>query len=99
MLNGMIEEGRHFYQDFMTYYTFAAIYAFQGEKAKAYENLRLLNQRQRMPQWQVSNIKDDPMFDSLRHEPEFKKIVRDVEAKYLAEHERVKQWLEENDML
>ena len=99
MLNGMLEEGRHFYHDFMTYYCLAAIYAFQGENAKAYENLRLLNQRQRMPQWQVSNIKDDPMFDSLRDEPEFQQIVRDVEAKYLAEHERVRQWLEENDML
>jgi len=99
MLNGMLEEGRHFYQDFMTYYTFAAIYAFQGEKAKAYEYLRFLNQRQRMPQWQVANIKDDPMFDSIRDEPEFQQIVRDIEAKYQAEHERVRQWLEENDML
>ena len=99
MLNGMLEEGRHFYQDFMTYYTFATIYAFQGEKAKAYEYLRFLNQRQRMPQWQVANIKDDPMFDSIRDEPEFQQIVRDIEAKYQAEHERVRQWLEENDML
>ena len=29
----------------------------------------------------------------------YQKIVRDVEAKYQAEHERVSQWLEENDML
>jgi len=28
-----------------------------------------------------------------------RQIVRDVEAKYQAEHERVRQWLEENDML
>jgi len=27
---------------------------------------------------------------------EFQQIVRDVEAKYQAEHERVRQWLEEN---
>ena len=33
------------------------------------------------------------------YEPEFQKIVRDVEAKYQAEHERVRQWLEENEML
>jgi len=99
MLSGMMGDGRHQYHDFMTYYAFAAIYAFQGEKAKAYENLRLLNQRQRMPQWQVSNIKDDPMFDSIRHEPEFQQIVRNVEAKYLAVHERIRQWLEENNVL
>ena len=44
-------------------------------------------------------IKNDPIFDSIRNEPEFQQIVRDVEAKYQAEHERVKKWLEEQGML
>jgi len=99
ILSDMLKDGRHQYQDYMTYYSLAAIYAFQGEDPKAYENLRQLNQRQRMPQWMVSNIKDDPMFGSIRDEPEFQQIVRDIEVKYLAEHERVRQWLEGNDML
>ena len=47
----------------------------------------------------INDIKNDPMFDSIRDEPEFQQIVRDVEAKYQAEHERVGKWLEENDML
>ncbi len=46
----------------------------------------------------VANIKDDPLFDSLRDEPEFQQIVRDVEANYQAEHERVREWLEEQGM-
>ena len=36
-------------------------------------------------------IHPDPLFDSIRNEPEFQQIVRDVEAKYQAEHERVRQ--------
>jgi molybdopterin converting factor small subunit len=40
-----------------------------------------------------------PVFDNIKDEPEFQQIVRDVEAKYQAEHERVRKWLEENDML
>jgi len=44
-------------------------------------------------------INSDPLFDKIRDEPEFHQIVRDVEAKYQAELERVKQWLEENEML
>jgi len=40
-----------------------------------------------------------PIFNSIRDEPEFQQIARDVEAKYQAEHERVRKWLEENDML
>jgi molybdopterin converting factor small subunit len=44
-------------------------------------------------------IKTDPLFNSIRNEPEFQQIVSDVEAKYQAEHERVKKWLEEQGML
>jgi molybdopterin converting factor small subunit len=39
------------------------------------------------------------MMDNIRNEPGFNEIVDELEAKYQAEHERVKQWLEENDML
>ena len=47
----------------------------------------------------VTWIKTDPLFNNIRNEPEFQQIVKDVEAKYQAEHDRVRQWLEENDML
>jgi hypothetical protein len=86
----MIALNQIYVQDFHLYKNLAAIYTFQGDKDKAYDNLRIINQRQRMPVWMVANIKDDP---------EFQQIVRDVEAKYQAEHERVRKWLEENDML
>jgi hypothetical protein len=47
----------------------------------------------------IANIKNDPLFNSIRDEPEFQQIVKDIEAKYQAEHERVRKWLEENEML
>jgi hypothetical protein len=40
-------------------------------------------------------IKNDPLFIGIRNEPEFRQIVRDMEAKYQAEHERVRRWMEE----
>jgi hypothetical protein len=82
-----------------SFYNLATLYAFRGDKDEAYKNLRFLNQRQRIPLWMINDIKNDPMFDSIRDEPEFQQIVRDVEAKYQAEHERVGKWLEENDIL
>jgi molybdopterin converting factor small subunit len=36
---------------------------------------------------------------TIRYEPEFQQILKDVEAKYQAEHERVRKWLEEQGML
>ncbi len=97
--NDIIELGRFFLQDLHTYYSLAALHAFLGDKDKAYENLELMNQNEGMPKWMIKDINNDPLFESIRDEPEFQQIVRDVEAKYQAEHERVRQWLEENDML
>jgi TolB-like protein len=82
-------------QGLFTYYDLAGVYAFRGEKDKAYNNLRIFNKIQRIPFWMVMLIKSDPLFISIRNEPEFQQIVRDVEAKYQAEHERVKKWMED----
>ena len=83
----------------MAYYDRAGVYAFRGEKEKALENLRIFNKKKVIGIEMVGLIKWDELFDNIRDEPEFQQIVRDVEAKYQAEHERVRQWLEENDML
>jgi len=85
--------------NYFNYYNLAGVYAFRGEKEKAYEHLRIFNQKQGMPKLWVIMINDDPLFNSIRDEPEFQQIVKDVEAKFQAEHERVRRWLEENDML
>jgi len=94
--NDLIQLGR---KDFSTNYNITGVYAFQGEKEKAYENLRIFNELERIPFWWLDIFRNDPLFDSLRDDPEFQQILRDNEAKYQAEHERVRQWLEENDML
>jgi len=86
-------------KSFGAYFDLAGVYAFMGKKEKAYENLRIWNKIQVCPLYMVTLIKNDPLFDNITKEPEFQQIVRDVEAKYNAEHERVRKWLEENKML
>ena len=98
--NSMIELGRiASTQEFKTYYVLAQVFAFRGEKDKAYENLKIFSQRRFIPYGLVVEIKNHPLFNSIRDEPEFQQIVREIEAKHQAEHERVRQWLEENEML
>jgi TolB-like protein/AraC-like DNA-binding protein len=94
-----IELGRQYEKMLYTYYDLAGVYAFRGERYKAYENLRIFNHKPIMSSWMVSLIKTDPLFDTIRGEPEFQQIIRDVEVKYQAEHERVRKWLEEQGML
>jgi tetratricopeptide (TPR) repeat protein len=94
-----IELGRQYENMLYTYYDLAGVYAFKGEKDKAYENLRKFNKKSMMSSWMVPLIKSDPLFNRIRNEPEFQQNVRDVEAKYQAEHERVRKLLEEQEMI
>jgi len=96
---GSIELGREYAKMLYAYYDLAGVYAFRGNKVKAYENLRIYNKKPMMSFWMISLIKTDPLFSSIRNEPYFQEIVKDVEAKYQAEHERVRKWLEEQGML
>jgi tetratricopeptide (TPR) repeat protein len=111
--NGFSEEAEHYFNraeeslpksrelthSLVAYYELAAFNALRGEKEQALEYLRILNQRKLIPFWRFGFIKLDELFDSIRDEPEFQQIVKDIEAKYQAEHERVRKWLEENDLL
>ena len=97
--NKVIELGRVYGSNSRVYYDLAAVYAFRRENDKAYENLKLYNQIQRGSLMNLVLIKNDPLFNNMRNEPEFQQIVKNVEAKYQAEHERVRKWLKEQGML
>ena len=85
--------------DYNANYDLAGIYAYRGERQKAYEYLNVFRQISRPYEWIVTLFKNDPLFDSIRDEPEFQRIVLEVESKYQAEHNRIRQWLEEIGML
>jgi len=76
------------------HYDIAAAYAFQGDRANAYQYLNEFSKKPNYAVQWVTFLNNDPLFESIRDEPEFQQIGRDIEAKYQAEHERVRQWLE-----
>jgi hypothetical protein len=75
------------------------IYTVRAEKDKAFKNLRIFNQIQRVSPWLAILIKNDLYFVTIRNESEFRQIAKDIEAKYQVEHERVRKWLEEQGKL
>jgi TolB-like protein len=97
--NRMIDLGRAYAQAPEVYYDLAGIYAFRGETDKAFKNLRIFSQKPCVEIKWGTLLKNDPLFNSIRSEPKFQQIVRAVEAKYQAEHERVRKWLEGQGML
>jgi uncharacterized protein (DUF1330 family) len=80
------------------YIFLSMVYAIRGEKEKALENLKLANQRGGKTVY-VMKFRDFAIFEDIRDDPEFQEIVSAMEAKYQAEHERIRHWLEENDRL
>jgi hypothetical protein len=65
--------------------------------AATYEYLVEVDKRDLYPLWWMDLAKFDPMFKSIREEEQFQKFLQNMEAKYQAEHEKVRLWLEEND--
>jgi len=80
-------------------YDLAATYAFLGNKIKAYHYLDEFDKHKSCQLIWVCIAKHDPLFDSIRNEERFQQILENMESKYLAEHERVKKWLEEQGMM
>ena len=81
------------------YYDLAGIYAFKGEKEKAYENLEKFAIDDFYAMWVINLAINDPMFNEIRDEPRFQQIIQNMEAKNLEKREKVRIWMEENDML
>jgi hypothetical protein len=82
-----------------TYYDLAAVLAFRGDRDNAYKNLKIFSQAQKFHLTWISFLKNDPLFHSVENDPDFQKIESEIDSKALAEHERIRKWLEENNML
>ena len=78
------------------YHDVAAVYAFRGQNDEALKSLEIRNEWDVFVLQSIMQINNDPLFNNIRDEPEFQQIVKDIEAKYQAEHERIRKWLEEN---
>jgi tetratricopeptide (TPR) repeat protein len=76
------------------YYDLAGIYAFRGDRKKAYYNLRMFSQVENCFLYMLTLLKDDPMFSTINTEPEFIQILDVMTKKYSKVHEDVGKWLE-----
>ena len=80
-------------------YDLVCTYAFLGDTAKAYQYLDEFDKVNYGGLWWIGYIKHNPFTKSIRNEERYQRTLQIMEAKYQAEHERVRKWLEENDML
>jgi tetratricopeptide (TPR) repeat protein len=76
-----------------SHFNLARIYAILNDKQKSLQYLERIKESRSVPLNFIKDLKNDPMFDNVRSEPEFQKITRELEKKYLEEHEKIKKLL------
>ncbi len=97
--NGQEDKAEYYFnQENFSDHHQAKIFAFKGEKEKAYDLLRKAFEDDWVPYFLIVEMNNDPLFDRLRGEPEFQQILNEFEAKAKAHNQSVKSWLEENDI-
>ncbi len=94
-----IKLGRWDSVDERSLFDLAEVYAFSGNKEKAYYYLDEVNKNQSIQWSRVIWFKYSPLLNSIRQEQRFQAILKDVEAKYQAEHVRVGKWLKEQGLM
>lgn len=73
-------------------FVLTSIYAARGNRDQAMENLRLLRMNFKATDLQVVLLlKQWPMFEGIRGEPEFRDYLKAAEAHYLEEHRKVRE--------
>jgi TolB-like protein/AraC-like DNA-binding protein len=87
------------FSDF-SWFILTSIYAARGEKGKAMKYLHLLRKNYLANDLQVVFLlKNFPMFDNIRTEPEFQDYLFEAETNYLEEHKKVEAILQREGLL
>jgi len=94
-----IQLSRFYAQGKAAQYDLAATLAFLGDKDEAYRRLDEFNTLGYFGLNMISWVEGDPLLTGIKNEDRFQKILQDMKSKHQAEHERVRLWLEEHDML
>ena len=83
---------------YYSHFCLAKIYAALNNKQQSMYYLGLMKKATSTPKIFIYDLKNDPMFDNVRNEPEFQKIARELEKKYLEEHEKIKKLIIRNGL-
>jgi hypothetical protein len=79
--------------------TLAKIYSALNEKAKALEYLQMVKECMGFTIFRIKDYKYCTMFDNICNEPGFAEYLKEAEARYQIEHEKVKKLLLEEGIL
>lgn len=77
----------------------ATKYAYEGKTEQAIEQLKVFSTKDNFQYWIVLFIEEDPIYNSLKKHPEFKPTIEKIKEKFWNKHNKLKQTLEQKDLL
>jgi tetratricopeptide (TPR) repeat protein len=106
---GFTDESERYFKEYLDYaendesiykHLSLAVYnAYFGNTDKATENLELFSQQENYPYWYILFLEIDPLVDRIKDDPEFRRIMDNMEAKYWKNHERIRKSLEAKKLI
>ncbi|HCZ36178.1 MAG TPA: AraC family transcriptional regulator [Cytophagales bacterium] len=108
-LAGETKKAKEFYERYRQYVEhdqtaykhigLAVYYCQMNDSAKALEHLRLFTQEDNIQYWVILFMDKGPELTETEASPEFKALLKEVERKFWANHEKLKGKLEEQGLL
>jgi len=74
------------------FHELASVYSILGKKEEAFKCLNRIAQLETIPRYAINNL-NLPFYDTIRNEPEFKRIKGEMQRKYENEHKRIRELL------
>jgi tetratricopeptide (TPR) repeat protein len=101
---GHKEESEKYFEKFREYveydtsiyknYSWSMYYSYMGNTKKSLEHLKLFSQQYNYFLWIFIFLEINPLADNIKDNPEFKKILKDIEDKFWIKHNQIKVTLE-----
>lgn len=106
---GFAEESEKYFKEFKDYaendqsiykhLSLAAYYSYNGNTEEAIKQMELFSIQTNYQYLFIPFLKIDPLMDNIKDLPEFKRILKEMEAKFWERHEQIKASLQQKDLL
>jgi len=107
---GMEKESAVYFQEYLDFaendpsiyrdLSLAAYYSYMGNTERALEHMELFSEQENYPYWYILFLEmDDPLFENVRGNPEFQKIMREINLKFWKHHKEIKDSLKKKGLL
>ncbi|MDX8338654.1 helix-turn-helix domain-containing protein [Draconibacterium sp. IB214405] len=80
------------------FYDLAATYAILGQKEKAYQNLNKLLQQNSILWFLYFYMKNDPLFNTIREEDEYREILSQVKIRTEKKRDQLRNWAQQQEL-